>query len=75
MFRVRLHLSVPQICVSSKKYSDIIRGIFHPLHDHAQLFHALFCMALTAFEVGRHQTQLMAFENHLVGEKRHSENL
>lgn len=72
MFRVRLHLSIPQICVSSKKYRDIIRCVFHPLHDLSQLLHPLLCVALTAFEVGRHQAQLMAFESHLIDENTQS---
>lgn len=59
-------LCVPQVCVPSEHDGQIIRCFPHPLHHHSQLLHPFFCMALTAFEVGCHQTQLLAFESHLI---------
>lgn len=63
-------LSVPQVCVPSKQDGDIVRCVFHPLHHHSQLFHPLHRLAFTALEVGRHQTQLLAFESHLITKRK-----
>lgn len=70
MQRQSTHLGVPQVRVPSKQDRDIIRGLSHPLHHHLQLFHPLPCVAFTALQVGRHQTQLLTFEVHLISNRR-----
>lgn len=60
------NLSVPQVCVPSKQDGDIVGCLSHPLHHHSQLLHPLFSVALTTLKVGCHQTQLLAFEIHLM---------
>ncbi len=69
MQRLMTDLRVPQVRVPSKQDGDIVRRLSHPLHHHPQLFHALLCVASAALEVGRHQTQLLAFEIHLVSKR------
>lgn len=66
MQRQMTDLRVPQVRVPSKQDGDIVRCLSHPLHHHPQLFHPFLCVAFTALEVGRHQTQLLAFEIHLI---------
>lgn len=60
------HFSVPQVCVSSKQDGDVFWCLSHALHDQAQLFHPLLCVTFTALQVGRHQTQLLTSEVHLI---------
>lgn len=67
------NLSIPQVGVSSKQNGDIIRRLCHHLHHQSQLSHPLSCIGLTALKVGRHETKLVAFEQHLILKERHFE--
>lgn len=61
------NLSIPQVGVSSEQDGHVIGRLRHPLHHQPQLLHPLCCIGLTALKVGRHETELLAPEQHLIG--------
>lgn len=69
------HLGVPEVCVPSEQDVDVIRSLFHPVHQRLQLFHPLSCVALTAFKVRSHQAQLVAFKSRLISNKQQKQHL
>lgn len=63
------NLRIPQVGVSSKQDVDVIRRLSHLLEKQLQLSHTLSCAGLEALHVGRHETKLLASEQHLIAEE------
>lgn len=69
------HFSVPEVGVAPKQDGGIFWCISHVLHYKAQLFHPLLRVSFTALQVGRHHTELLTFEVHLIQKLKKSNSI